>query len=60
MSKKSIACGDIVPGCDFKAEAESEQELMSKVAKHAAEHHGVKEVTPELEDKLKSAVKTEA
>ena len=59
MTKKNIACGDIIPGCDFKAQAESEQDLMNQVAKHAAEHHGVKEITPELLEKVKGAVKTE-
>ena len=59
MSKKNIACGDMIPGCDFKAEAETEQELMNKVAKHAAEHHGVKEITPELLDRVKGAIKSQ-
>jgi predicted small metal-binding protein len=55
---KQLACGDIVPGCDFKAEAASEAELIKKVAEHAAKHHGVKDVTPELQGKLQSAVRT--
>ena len=55
---KQLACGDVVPGCSFKAEAASEDELMKKVAEHAAKQHGVKDVTPELQGKLKSAVRT--
>jgi predicted small metal-binding protein len=55
---KHLECGDVVPGCAFKAEASSEDELMKKVAAHAAQQHGVKDVTPELAGKLKSAIRT--
>ncbi len=57
--KKTIACTDVVPGCGFKAEAESESELMKEIATHAAEAHGVKEVGPELLEKVKAAIKSE-
>jgi predicted small metal-binding protein len=59
MEKKTIACANIVPGCSFQAEADSENELLQKVASHAAESHGVKEITPDLLVKVKSAIKTE-
>jgi predicted small metal-binding protein len=59
MSKKNITCADIMPGCDFKAEAETDQELLSQVAKHAAEAHGVKDITPDLLEKVKATIKTE-
>ena len=55
---KYIACGDVVPGCDFTASASTEEELLSKVVAHAAHHHGVTEVTPELAAKVKAAIKT--
>lgn len=59
MSKKNISCADIMPGCDFKAEAETDQELLSQVAKHAADAHGVKDITPDLLEKVKATIKTE-
>jgi predicted small metal-binding protein len=31
---------------------------MEKVKRHAAEHHGVTEVTPELAAKVKAAIRT--
>jgi predicted small metal-binding protein len=31
---------------------------MTKVAAHAAEHHGVSEVTPELAAKVKAAIRS--
>jgi len=57
--KKHIACNDVVPGCSFTATAETEEELVKKVAAHAKHHHGLAEVTPELADKVKSAIRTE-
>jgi len=54
---KQLACGDIMTGCQFKAEAATEAELLRKVAAHAAEKHGVKEITPELAMKVKSIIK---
>jgi len=55
---QQISCGDVVPGCDWKAEAATEEELISKVVEHAAEAHGVDEVSPELAEKVKQAIKT--
>jgi predicted small metal-binding protein len=54
---KQLACGDVVPGCAFKTEAATEDELIKKVAEHAAQHHGVQQVTPELAAKVKAAIR---
>jgi predicted small metal-binding protein len=53
---KHIACGDVVEGCSFRAEAPTESELVEKVKAHAAKDHGLKEVTPELADRVKAAI----
>jgi predicted small metal-binding protein len=55
---KHIACDDVVKGCAFTASAESEQELIEKVKAHAAEKHGVREVTPELAAQVKAAIRS--
>ena len=55
---KQISCGDVVPGCDWKASAQSEDELLKQVTTHAAEAHGVEEVTPELAAQVKAAIRT--
>jgi len=52
---KTIACGEVVPGCQHHFEAETEEELLAQVAKHAVEDHGL-EVTPELVDAVKAKV----
>lgn len=53
---KHIACGEIVDGCKFSAEAATEAELVEKVKAHAAEAHGVEEVSPELAARVKAAI----
>jgi predicted small metal-binding protein len=55
---KQICCGDVVPGCAWKASAQTEEELVKQVAAHAAEAHGVGEVTPELAAQVKAAIRT--
>ena len=57
-TSKHIACGDVVPGCTFTASAATEEELLNKVVAHAAHHHGITEVTPELAAKVKAAIKS--
>jgi predicted small metal-binding protein len=55
---KHIECNDVVAGCSFKANAANEEELLKQVTAHAAEAHGVKEVTPELAAKVKAAIQS--
>jgi predicted small metal-binding protein len=55
--EKRIACNDVVPGCTFTATAANEEELVKKVAAHAAQDHGVTDVTAELLAKVKSAIR---
>lgn len=57
--QKHIACGHVVPGCDFTASAATEDELLQKVVTHAAAVHGITEVTPELAAQVKAAIKTQ-
>ena len=55
---KHIACGAGVPGCSFTASAATEDELMQKVAEHAAAAHGVTEVSPELAAQVRAAIES--
>ena len=49
---------NVVPGCQFHAEAETEEELLRQIAEHARAAHGVDEVGPELLATVKNAIKT--
>ncbi len=56
---KVLRCGDVVPGCNYEARADSESELMQKVAQHAREAHGMQTVPPEVVEKVKSKIRDE-
>ncbi len=54
---KSISCADSGADCSWSATAETEEEIMNKVANHAKEDHAGMEITPELVAKIKSLIK---
>jgi len=54
---KSISCADVGSDCGWSTTAESEEELMKKVAEHAKEEHKDLEVTPEVVANIKSHIK---
>jgi predicted small metal-binding protein len=53
---KTIACGDVIAGCSFTAEAETEEKLLEKVAAHVKAAHGL-EVTPQLVQQVKPKIR---
>lgn len=44
----ALACGDVMPGCAARFEADTKDELMAQVGPHAAQVHGITEFTPEI------------
>ena len=54
---KSISCADVGADCSWSATADTEKQLMEKVAEHAKEEHQGMEITPELVEKIKSHIK---
>ncbi|UGS36074.1 hypothetical protein DSM104329_02472 [Capillimicrobium parvum] len=53
---KEFRCGEIVPGCDTKIEGRTEDEILEDVAVHAREAHGMDEVPPEVEERIRDAI----
>jgi predicted small metal-binding protein len=53
----SLACGDVMAGCAATFEADSEEELLAQVGPHAAEAHGIDEITPEVLEAVRGAIK---
>ena len=53
---KHIACKDFGLDCDYEVSAETEEELLKKVAEHAEKVHEM-QVTPELAEQAKSLIK---
>lgn len=54
---KSISCADAGSDCNWTSSAETEEQLMEKVAQHAKEDHPDMEITPDLVAKIKSVIK---
>ncbi|MCO5189989.1 MAG: DUF1059 domain-containing protein [Anaerolineae bacterium] len=52
-----VHCRDVGFDCDGVVKADSEQELLQLVAVHAAEAHGLQEVTDDVVLKVKSVVR---
>ncbi|MDH5437979.1 MAG: DUF1059 domain-containing protein [Candidatus Bathyarchaeota archaeon] len=53
----SFKCRDIGMACDFEATAETEDELVKKIAEHASKAHNMKTMSPEMMGKVKKAIK---
>ena len=53
---KQFRCGDVVPGCETTIEAESEDEVLEHVAEHAREAHGMDQVPPEVQDRVRALI----
>jgi predicted small metal-binding protein len=58
--RKILECGAIVPGCNFVARADSDEELLRKAADHARSAHGVDHMSGPLKAKVKAAIREEA
>ncbi len=54
--RKTLRCGRIVPGCEFVAHADSEEELLRKAVEHARETHGMDHVSEALKAKIREAI----
>ena len=54
---KSISCADVGSECTWSTTADTEEELMNKVAQHVKEGHPGLEITPEHVEKIKSHIK---
>ena len=56
---KVVNCRDVGFDCEGVVRAESEKELLAKVAQHAKEVHGLTEVTEEIVAKVQSVTREE-
>ena len=55
--EKSLACGDLVPGCKAVLSGKDEAEVMQRAAAHAKKAHNMETVSPEMAAKAKAAIK---
>lgn len=54
---KTITCRDVGVDCDFTASGETEEEVMRKCSEHARSAHGMSEISPDLAQKVKAAIR---
>lgn len=57
--EKVIRCRDVGFDCNGVIKAKTEEEALSFAAEHAKTVHGVKEITPEIVEKIKSVMTEE-
>lgn len=54
---KSIQCRELFPGCEFKAEGRTEEEVLSQAASHAATVHGLTELDDATVAKVRGCIR---
>jgi predicted small metal-binding protein len=54
---ESFKCKDIGMNCSFEGTARTEEELLKKIEVHAKKVHGMNEISPEMMEKIKNAIK---
>jgi predicted small metal-binding protein len=53
---KHFKCGEIVPGCEWTIDGESNEQILEHVAEHARDAHGMDEVPPEVQDRVRGLI----
>ena len=53
---KQFNCGEVVPGCQWVARGEAEEELWVEISSHARDAHGMDEVPPEVVDAIHGVI----
>ncbi len=56
---KVINCRSIGVDCDFETRGETVEEIMQKCQEHARAAHNMKEISPEMEAKVRAAIRDE-
>lgn len=55
---KELRCRDVGLDCDFETRGNSENEVVQKAAAHAKTHHQIDQMPPELEKRVREAIRT--
>ena len=55
---KQFRCADVVPGCETTIQAESDDQILEQVAEHARDAHGMDEVPPEVQERVRASIQT--
>lgn len=55
---KQFSCGDVVPGCAATFVARTDDDILTAVARHAADDHGLVEIPPSLVEQVRGSIVT--
>ncbi len=55
---KQLSCRDAGADCDFMVRAETEEEVMEHCTNHACRSHGMCEISPDDQRKIKEHIKS--
>jgi predicted small metal-binding protein len=58
IAMKTLACGEIMDGCDATFAGETEEEILAQAGRHVVADHGM-EVTPEVIDLVRSHIRAD-
>ncbi len=53
---KQFACGTVIDGCPGIVKAETQGEVLALAAAHAAEAHGMSDLSPEVEAAVRAGI----
>jgi predicted small metal-binding protein len=56
---KTLRCTDVIPGCDFIARGESEDEVVARAVEHVRTRHHLRAITPQILAQVRGAVRHE-
>jgi AhpD family alkylhydroperoxidase len=56
-TEKELRCRDVGADCDYVVRGKTEEEIFRKASEHATIAHGMKEITPELMEKARAAIR---
>jgi predicted small metal-binding protein len=57
MMTKELKCGTVVPGCEYTVHAETDAELLAKIADHARAAHDIEHISEPLRAKILAAAR---
>jgi len=55
--EKTLACGDVVAGCNAVLTGKDDNEVMQKAAAHAKQAHNMASIPPDVAARVRAAIK---
>ena len=60
MMTKELRCGTVVPGCEYVVHAETDAELLAKIADHARAAHDIDHFSEPLRARILAAARSKS